>query len=188
MTPNEKGAFCLSCQKQVVDFSVKTLQEIKSFFMELPLSEKVCGRFQAQQMEALSFDEFFRRFKTWRLLHKIAVICFFVFGTGLFSCAPKGPAYGSTMGEVVSLPDTPASHALNQPAPLIQDHIITGDTIRMPADTSRKRPGIKSKATEQIDRRLMIQGDVSIEPEEPACIPKDSTHTQGKVMGKIKRE
>ena len=34
MTPNEKGAFCSLCKKNVVDFSQKTLSEIKDFFSE----------------------------------------------------------------------------------------------------------------------------------------------------------
>jgi hypothetical protein len=32
MKSNDKGAFCLSCQKNVVDFSNKTISEIKDFF------------------------------------------------------------------------------------------------------------------------------------------------------------
>ena len=46
MTPNEKGAFCSACQKTVLDFSKKTVDEIKSFFVELPKTETVCGRFK----------------------------------------------------------------------------------------------------------------------------------------------
>ncbi|HRD37580.1 MAG TPA: hypothetical protein PLC65_03020 [Bacteroidia bacterium] len=34
MTPNEKGAFCLVCTKDVIDFSKQTLDEIKDFFLE----------------------------------------------------------------------------------------------------------------------------------------------------------
>lgn len=87
MQPNEKGAFCLSCSKNVVDFSKKSLGEIKAFFADLAGSEKVCGRFKEQQLQALSFEDFFSRFRSWRLLHKIALVVFFVFGLSLFGCA-----------------------------------------------------------------------------------------------------
>ncbi|MGZ3882754.1 MAG: hypothetical protein ACXVPD_00895, partial [Bacteroidia bacterium] len=86
MSPNEQGAFCLACQKNVIDFSRKTTHEIKSFFTMLPAAEKVCGRFEEKQLQALSFDDFFRQFRQWRFAYKAAVICFFVFGTTLFSC------------------------------------------------------------------------------------------------------
>jgi hypothetical protein len=91
MTPNEKGAFCLSCQKNVVDFSKKTLHEIKSFFTELPATEKVCGRFEEKQLDSLTFEHFFQQFRNWRLFHKMAVVIFFTFGISLFGCAQSGP-------------------------------------------------------------------------------------------------
>ena len=34
MTPNTQGAFCKVCAKDVVDFSNKSLQQIKNFFSE----------------------------------------------------------------------------------------------------------------------------------------------------------
>ena len=101
MTPNQQGAFCLSCQKNVVDFSKKTIPEIKSFFTDLASTEKVCGRFEEKQLEELSFDDFFNRFKNWHFVKKAAVICFFIFGLTLFSCEPKTENH--TMGEAVAI-------------------------------------------------------------------------------------
>jgi hypothetical protein len=87
MTPNEKGAFCLSCQKTVIDFSVKTVEEIRNFFVELPKTESVCGRFNEEQLEEISFEHFFTQFKKWKYFHKAAVIAFFIFGFSLFGNA-----------------------------------------------------------------------------------------------------
>ena len=50
MTPNDKGAFCLSCQKNVVDFSNKTITQIKDFFRKKTEAESVCGRFDESQL------------------------------------------------------------------------------------------------------------------------------------------
>ena len=85
MTPNEKGAFCLACQKTVVDFSKKTIEEIKTFFIQKPVTESVCGRFRQKQLHELSFDEFINEFMSWKFLKRAAVICFLVLGTTLFS-------------------------------------------------------------------------------------------------------
>jgi CarboxypepD_reg-like domain len=54
MTPVEKGRFCGSCQKQVVDFSTMTDHELAQFFKKPILSQSkdgsVCGRFMTEQL------------------------------------------------------------------------------------------------------------------------------------------
>ena len=50
MTPVEKGKFCGSCQKQVVDFSNMSDRQIAEFFKK-PSTGSVCGRFMTDQLE-----------------------------------------------------------------------------------------------------------------------------------------
>ena len=56
MTPNQQGAFCKVCQKDVVDFSKKSITEIKSFFAE-KAEGKICGRFEKKQLVYLYLNE-----------------------------------------------------------------------------------------------------------------------------------
>jgi hypothetical protein len=49
MTSAEKGRFCASCQKQVIDFSDMSDREIATFFKR-PSATPVCGRFAESQM------------------------------------------------------------------------------------------------------------------------------------------
>src|SRR4030095_34967 len=49
MTQTEKGRFCASCQKQVIDFSNKSDREIARFFKK-PSTGSVCGRFMDDQL------------------------------------------------------------------------------------------------------------------------------------------
>src|SRR5215510_5921768 len=49
MTQTEKGRFCASCQKQVIDFSNKSDREIAMFFKK-PSTGSVCGRFMDDQL------------------------------------------------------------------------------------------------------------------------------------------
>ena len=49
MSPVEKGRFCSSCQKQVVDFSRMSDREIAMFFKK-PSTGSVCGRFMEDQL------------------------------------------------------------------------------------------------------------------------------------------
>jgi hypothetical protein len=50
MSPVEKGKFCGSCQKQVVDFSNMSDRDIAEFFKK-PSTGSVCGRFMTDQLE-----------------------------------------------------------------------------------------------------------------------------------------
>ncbi len=50
MTPVEKGRFCNSCQKQVVDFSRMSDRQVAEFFKK-PSTGSVCGRFMTDQLE-----------------------------------------------------------------------------------------------------------------------------------------
>jgi hypothetical protein len=50
MTSNEQGAFCKVCAKTVVDFSVKTNDEIQNYLLQNE-GKNVCGRFLSSQLE-----------------------------------------------------------------------------------------------------------------------------------------
>lgn len=86
MTPNEQGAFCGKCVKTVVDFSNKTIEEIKDFFIGKQ-NEKVCGRFEKKQLTSLSFDTFYNEFKGFHFTKRFAVILYFTFGMWLFNAS-----------------------------------------------------------------------------------------------------
>lgn len=94
MTPNEQGAFCGKCVKTVIDFTEKSLDEIKSFFAGHE-QEKICGRFQENQLTGLSFDAFFEKFRRFEFTKRFAVIIFFTFGMWLFG-APSALAQSNT--------------------------------------------------------------------------------------------
>ena len=49
MNLNKQGAFCRVCSKIVVDFSIKTEDEIQKFLGE-NLDKKICGRFKTDQI------------------------------------------------------------------------------------------------------------------------------------------
>ena len=50
MSPVDKGKFCGSCQKQVVDFSNMSDRQVAEFFKK-PSTGSVCGRFMTDQLE-----------------------------------------------------------------------------------------------------------------------------------------
>jgi hypothetical protein len=48
-TPTQKGKFCGACQKEVIDFTARTDDEIKHYFKNN--TQSTCGRFKQQQLK-----------------------------------------------------------------------------------------------------------------------------------------
>jgi hypothetical protein len=48
-TPTQKGKFCGACQKEVIDFTAWTDDEIKRYFKTT--TQSTCGRFKQQQLK-----------------------------------------------------------------------------------------------------------------------------------------
>ena len=83
MTPNQQGAFCGKCMKTVVDFSTKTVDEIKIFFNSIN-EQNMCGRFKTTQLKDLSFDDFYSRFSNFHFSKRILLIICLTFAAWLF--------------------------------------------------------------------------------------------------------
>lgn len=131
MTPNQQGAFCQVCQKDVIDFSKKSISQIKSFFAEKE-NQKICGRFEKKQLVYLSFDDFFASFKYWALSKKIALVFFFTFGFIAFDAsAQNNTTKGKTVSsETLMLQGEPAVMPAQQ---------IKGDVAYPQKDTTKKQ-------------------------------------------------
>ncbi|MEX1002968.1 MAG: T9SS type A sorting domain-containing protein [Crocinitomicaceae bacterium] len=89
-TPTEKGAFCGSCQIDVVDFSNKSPNEVKTI-LQAKAGKKMCGRFRKTQLDELNDDFFAWENQSQRSFQsKFLYACLIVFGMSLFtSCHVK---------------------------------------------------------------------------------------------------
>ncbi|QTD39218.1 hypothetical protein JL193_08275 [Polaribacter batillariae] len=86
MTPTEKGRFCNSCAKTVVDFTKKSTEEIKDYLIENS-QQKVCGHFYKKQLDTIIIEIpqiTFHQQMSFKKLFILALL--FVMGTTLFSC------------------------------------------------------------------------------------------------------
>jgi hypothetical protein len=90
MLPDEKGKFCLSCNKSVFDFSNKTDTEIKNILLEHK-DQKVCGHFKKSQVDRpLNIKVDINKLPANMSMTKFfAIALFVVFGSVLFSCTDK---------------------------------------------------------------------------------------------------
>lgn len=89
MIPNEKGRFCMSCSKTVVDFTSMLPEEIEQFFIQNQ-NNKICGRFRKSQLDTITIQIPSRVLYSQNNYSKMFLLALFVaMGTTLFSCADK---------------------------------------------------------------------------------------------------
>lgn len=160
MTPNQQGAFCKSCMKDVIDFSKMSLDQVKNFFSKPQL--KVCGRFEEKQLQELSFDDFFSRFTYWNFSKKFVVIFFMAFGFWIFSNSSAFAQRGEHMlkGEVAVMPDKKIQKQ-TQTDPMHAEankRMIKGKVARTVCKSETVQP---TKTTEE---KYMMMGVVAYNP------------------------
>ena len=63
MTPQDKGRFCASCSKQVVDFSLMSDQQVLNYFKNA--TGKTCGRFANDQLQRPMIETPKQKKKAW---------------------------------------------------------------------------------------------------------------------------
>ncbi|MBF4514825.1 energy transducer TonB [Flavobacterium sp. ANB] len=86
MIPNEKGRFCLSCSKTVIDFRAMLPEEVQHFFIENQ-NKSICGRFKKSQLDSITIQIPSRVLYTQTHYHKMFLLALFIaMGTTLFSC------------------------------------------------------------------------------------------------------
>ncbi len=63
MTPTQQGKFCSNCNKQVVDFSLMSDNQVLNFLSHQ--SGKLCGRFDAEQLQRPLIETKIKKKKSW---------------------------------------------------------------------------------------------------------------------------
>jgi hypothetical protein len=126
-TPTEKGAFCGSCQIDVVDFSNKSSNEIKTILKE-NAGKSVCGRFKKSQLDDLNDDFFAWENQSAKSFQsKFLYACMIVFGMTLFtSCTIESGLNFSNDGIALFDNSTSQLNIFNPP--------MEGDTTKKPIE------------------------------------------------------
>jgi hypothetical protein len=123
MTPVDKGRFCGSCQKKVVDFTSMSDAEVAAFFKR-PTTRSVCGRFMEDQLQR-DLDIPKKRIP-W-------VKYFFQFALPAFLISSKATAQGSPRvltGDTIVYAPTPAIRGKG----VVSQHVISGKIMNTDED------------------------------------------------------
>jgi len=86
MTPNEKGSFCQSCSKNVLDLTKMSNTEIHSVILQNQ-HQSICTRIQNTQLDSLNLEyERWSRGTRSHMQRAMVASLLIVFGLTLFSC------------------------------------------------------------------------------------------------------
>lgn len=106
MLPNEKGKFCMSCNKTVVDFTKMKNADIQKYFEKKSNSEEICGIFRLNQIASdnnSNYSKFTNRFNRIKI-KPIKLMALFLLGSlfSLSSCIMGKAAEAKEESELIS--------------------------------------------------------------------------------------
>ncbi|MEP1490531.1 MAG: energy transducer TonB [Algibacter sp.] len=89
MSPKQKGRFCNSCSKTVIDFTKMDTYEIQDFISENKNS-RICGHFKQTQLDSINIHIPSRVLEQQQSFHKLFLLALLIaMGTTLFNCTNK---------------------------------------------------------------------------------------------------
>jgi hypothetical protein len=149
MTSEAQGKFCNACEKSVVDFSMMSDAQILHYFSQ-PKTQKVCGRFNADQVDRALVNMIPERPSPPPQLLHFAYLLIVVLGVGLSSCSntvtgkaeiteqqdSASPKMGKPVTKMVPAPNRyiKGKVKITKPPvitvdPIIEDHKIMGECV-----------------------------------------------------------
>tara|TARA_R110002111_G_scaffold42337_3_gene77944 strand:- start:15820 stop:16743 length:924 start_codon:yes stop_codon:yes gene_type:complete len=89
MSPNEKGRFCQSCSKSVIDFTEMPQQSIEEYLNNNG-DKRICGRFKVSQLDQIRIEIPQHIFQKRMSFHKFFLLALLIaMGTSLLSCSDE---------------------------------------------------------------------------------------------------
>ncbi|MBU2927925.1 energy transducer TonB [Winogradskyella psychrotolerans] len=166
MTPNDKGRFCQSCSKSVIDFTQMPQKSIEAYLATHNQS-KICGRFKVSQLEQIRIEIPQQVIQQQTNFHKLFLLALLItMGTSLLNCSDQnGNTKKIDAVEVISKLEAKA----------IQTPKVTTSKIIIDSSKTISIPKPKTPTTVNQPPIPQIMGDVVevidvvglIEPPEP---------------------
>lgn len=138
MTSTEKGAFCQSCAKEVIDFTNKSPNQIKSILAdEIANDQNTCGRITNIQMDRInnSFVNWKSDQESFRAVWTLSLVA--IFGLTLFSCQ------NTASKEIVSQMNENGAQMLYQDS-------IANSTAETETETAQDSSGVAENQNDSI--------------------------------------
>ncbi|BAO75240.1 energy transducer TonB [Winogradskyella sp. PG-2] len=153
MTPNEKGKFCQSCSKTVVDFTKMEVDEIQDY-IHRNKDQRICGHIKQSQLNAINLRIPETVFKKTLSFHRLFLLALLLaMGTTLLNCSDnKGRKQKISNIEIVET-NQKFVDTISKKCTIIE---VKPDSIK-----SKIKPPVKPKIKdEEIIEGFIITGDI----------------------------
>lgn len=161
MTPNEKGRFCNSCAKTVIDFTKMRTDEIQNILYE-NRNNSICGHIRQEQLDRINIQIPMASFSSNMNFHKMFLLALLMtMGTTLLNCTSSNDKVQKIESVEIIDKNDEISFTLGTPFYFVEDSIIeTNCTIKN--DTSSIHP----KESNSINKQsLKTKGAIKYNPE-----------------------
>jgi hypothetical protein len=180
MTAAEKGRFCGSCQKQVIDFTNMSDSQLAAFFKK-PSTGSVCGRFYEDQLDR-SIEIPKKRIPWVKYFFQFVLPAFLLSAKAVGQAKPKARTVAKTTEDAPKNCDALVGMLSLKAVERVQ---LTGDTtVFLPIQNSKNTVALspaKLKSVSQMAIPVMIYGIVLDENDNP--VPFASVMIKGTKMG-----
>ncbi|WP_412561814.1 energy transducer TonB [Winogradskyella sp. MIT101101] len=161
MTPNEKGRFCQSCSKTVVDFTKMNTDEIQDYIHN-NRNQRICGHIKQSQLDTINLKIPETIFNQKLSFHRVFILALlFSMGLTLFNCEDeKGKAKKIESIEIVETHQKTIDTIINN---------NDTKTIQLDNNLREKVKSSKSivKEQEHIEGMMIVEtGGIEVEPVE----------------------
>lgn len=158
MNTKEKGRFCNSCAKTVIDFTKMDTYQIQDFLNE-NRSNRICGHFKQTQLDSINIYIPSQILEQQQNFHKLfLLVLLIVMGTSLMNCTNKN---GDTQ-KIDSVEIINYINSLGEPL------LKKADSI--PEKTCTERITKKEEITETLGDIEVIEPPITYEPVDPVGI------------------
>lgn len=176
MTPKDKGRFCSSCSKTVIDFTKMNMDEIQNFLLEHQ-NQRICGHIKQSQLDSINIRIPLTVIQQKHSFYKSFLFALFiVMGTTFFNCDSKDGKNKKI--DSIEVVDTISNKKI--------DVLGLFDTTDVSNNSKNCKTVIKDSLNKKIDNNVIITGEIippntkvidinldSLEIEEPELPPID---------------
>ena len=156
MLPAEQGRFCQACEKTVVDFSQMSDEQVLNYFkLKQQTSERVCGRFRAEQVsKPVSFQ--WQKWPQSLQRFAMALVAVVLLG-GTSACNPVD----QTVGDVVFVEEDTLQ--LATPIDTLSGEVAVPEVLPVTPPTKRPEEPLNIEPDPMGGAIIDIMGDVDVQ-------------------------
>lgn len=169
MSQSEKGKFCSSCSKTVIDFSKMETSSIQDFIHQNK-NNNICGHFKQTQLDSINLQIPSQVLTQYNSFHKIFLLALLiVMGTSVMNCTnKKGNSQKIDSVEVVDTLKNNKTLNILEDIPIAEEI----DSITKLTSSLNKKQGELINEIEEIDGEIEIMTVGDIDINEPPIIPE----------------